>query len=47
VSVDNVNIMDEGKGKDKVVPVLNKAPRHENVLGEWRYSILDLITRWN
>jgi hypothetical protein len=26
------------KGKGKVVPVLNEAPRHEDVLGEWRYS---------
>jgi hypothetical protein len=24
--------------KGKIVPVLNKAPRHEDVLGEWRYS---------
>jgi hypothetical protein len=28
----------EGKGKGKAVPVLNYAPRHEDVLGEWRYS---------
>jgi hypothetical protein len=27
------------KGKGKVVPVLfNTAPRHEGVMGEWRYS---------
>jgi hypothetical protein len=26
------------KVKGKVVPVLNKAPRHEDVLGEWKYS---------
>jgi hypothetical protein len=26
------------KRKGKVVPLLNYAPRHENVLGEWRYS---------
>jgi hypothetical protein len=26
------------KGKGKVVPVLNEAPRHEDVLREWRYS---------
>jgi hypothetical protein len=26
------------KGKCKVVPVLKKTPRHEDVLGEWRYS---------
>jgi hypothetical protein len=25
-------------GKGKVVPVLNWAPRNEDVLGEWRYS---------
>jgi hypothetical protein len=24
--------------KSKVFPVLNLAPRHEGVLGEWRYS---------
>jgi hypothetical protein len=24
--------------KGKIVPVLNLAPRHEGVLGEWRYS---------
>jgi len=29
----------ELKGKGKVVPVLlNSAPRHEDVLGEWRHS---------
>jgi hypothetical protein len=22
----------------EVIPVLNKAPRHEDVLGEWKYS---------
>jgi hypothetical protein len=26
------------KGTGKVVAVLNWAPRHEDVLGEWRYS---------
>jgi len=26
------------KGIGKVFPVLNQAPRHEDVLGEWRYS---------
>jgi hypothetical protein len=26
------------KGKGKVAPVLNQAPCHEDVLGEWRYS---------
>jgi len=26
------------KGKGKVVPVLNQALRHEDVLGECRYS---------
>jgi len=29
---------DTDKGKGKVVLVLNKAPRHEDILGEWRYS---------
>jgi len=28
----------KSKGKDKVVPVLNNAPLHENVLGEWCHS---------
>jgi hypothetical protein len=32
------------KGKGKVVPVLNEAPRHEGVLGEWRYSITHSLT---
>jgi hypothetical protein len=27
-----------GKGKGKVVPVLNEAPYREDILGEWRYS---------
>jgi hypothetical protein len=27
-----------GKGKDKVVPMLNQVPRHEEVLEEWRHS---------
>jgi hypothetical protein len=25
-------------GKGKVVPLLNRAPRHEHVLGQWRHS---------
>jgi hypothetical protein len=28
----------EKKGKGKVVPVVNEAPRHEGVLGKRRYS---------
>jgi hypothetical protein len=32
------------KGKGKVVPVLNWAPRHEGVLGEWRYSSTHSLT---
>jgi hypothetical protein len=28
----------KGKSTGKVVPALNLAPRHEDVLGEWRYS---------
>jgi hypothetical protein len=34
------NQTNQGKGKDKgkVVPVLNYASRHEDVLGEWRYK---------
>jgi hypothetical protein len=34
----------EDKGKGKVVPVFNKAPRHEDVLGEWRYSPTHSLT---
>jgi hypothetical protein len=36
------------KGKRKVVPVLNEAPRHEDVLGSEGTAprILDLGTRW-
>jgi len=33
--------MDKGKRKGKVVPVLNYASGHEDVLGEWRYSSAD------
>jgi hypothetical protein len=35
-----------GKSKGKVVPVLslNRAPRHEGVLGEWRYSSTHSLT---
>jgi hypothetical protein len=29
------------KGKDKVVLMLNQAPRHEDVLGEWRHSSMN------
>jgi hypothetical protein len=32
------------KGKGKVVPVLKYAPRHEDVLGEWRYSSMHSLT---
>jgi hypothetical protein len=32
------------KGKGEVVPVLHKAPRHEGVLGEWRYSSTHSLT---
>jgi hypothetical protein len=32
------------KGKGKFVPVLNQAPRHEGVLGEWRYSSTHSLT---
>jgi hypothetical protein len=30
--------------KGKVVHVLNKAPRHEDVSGEWRYSSMHSLT---
>jgi hypothetical protein len=30
--------------KGKVVPVLNYAPRHECILGEWRYSSTHSLT---
>jgi hypothetical protein len=29
--------------KGKVVPVFNKAPRHEDVLGVWRYVLRKII----
>jgi hypothetical protein len=32
------HLEDLGVGKGKVAHVLNKAPRKEDVLGEWRYS---------
>jgi hypothetical protein len=32
------------KGKGKVIPVLNWAPRHEGVLGKWRYSSTHSLT---
>jgi hypothetical protein len=31
-------------GKGKVVPVLNQAPRHEGVLGEWKYRSTHSLT---
>jgi hypothetical protein len=37
------NIM-KVKVKGKVVPVLNYAPHHEGVLGEWRYSSTHSLT---
>jgi hypothetical protein len=33
------------KGKGKVVPVLNQAPHHEDILGEWKYSSTHYRTR--
>jgi hypothetical protein len=27
------------KGKGKVFPVLNQAPRHKDALGEWRKTV--------
>jgi hypothetical protein len=35
----------KGKGKGKAVPVFNWAPRHEGVLGEWRYSSTHSLRR--
>jgi len=32
------------KGKGNVIPVLFWAPRHEHVLGEWRYSSTHSLT---
>jgi len=32
------------KGKGKLVPVFNRAPRHEGVLGEWGYSSTPLTS---
>jgi hypothetical protein len=36
----------EGEGEGKVVPVLffNRSPRHEGVLGEWRYNSTQSLT---
>jgi hypothetical protein len=36
--------LDKVKGKGKAVPVLNKAPRHEGVLGMERYSSTHSLT---
>jgi len=36
--------LEDLKGKGKVVPLLNRAPRHEDVLGEWRYSFRHSLT---
>jgi hypothetical protein len=33
-----------GKGKGKVVPVRNQAPRHEGVLREWKYRSTHSLT---
>jgi hypothetical protein len=33
-----------GKCKGKVVPVLDEAPRHKGVFGEWRYSSTHSVT---
>jgi hypothetical protein len=38
------NVTLKGKGEGKVVPVLNQAPRHEDVVGEWRYSSTHSLT---
>jgi hypothetical protein len=35
---------DDDKGKGEVVPVLNEAPRHEDLLGEWRYRSAHSLT---
>jgi hypothetical protein len=32
------------KKKGNVIPVLNLAPRHEGVLGEWRYNSTHTLT---
>jgi hypothetical protein len=34
----------EKRVKGKIVPVLNQAPRHEGVLGEWRNSSTHSLT---
>jgi len=34
----NPTLNNYDKGKNKFVPVINKAPRHEDVLGEWMYN---------
>jgi hypothetical protein len=33
-----------GKDEGKIVPVLNKAQRHEDVLKDWRYSSMHSLT---
>jgi hypothetical protein len=38
------NLLLRDKGKGKVVPVLNQAPRHEDVLREWRYRFTYSLT---
>jgi hypothetical protein len=38
VSCGSACIIILGKGEGKFVPGLNEAPRHEDLLGEWRYS---------
>jgi hypothetical protein len=45
-TVTNQNCIHGIKGKGKVVPVLflNSEPRHEGVLGEWRYSAIHSLT---
>jgi hypothetical protein len=35
---EGLELVEFSTGKGKVVSVLNYAPRHEDILGEWRYS---------
>jgi hypothetical protein len=35
-----VSVLCKLKPKGEVVPVLKQAPRHDDVLGEWRCSLL-------
>jgi hypothetical protein len=37
IQITEHSMITTGKGKGKVVPVLNQVPIHEDVLGKWRF----------